>query len=128
MLLMTFSAFSQTTILSDNKDTLICFNAAESKFMLKKVYEVDKYKALDSLCETQRGLLDSVIKHKDEIISSKSKIIRNDIEMIDLKDEQIEDGAKRLTKCENEKKAQKLYKWIAIIVGSTTTITALFIH
>ena len=117
-------AYSQTLILSEKGDTNVCFTIPQSKYLLKQVYKAKEYVTLDSICEAQLVLCDTVNKRNERIIYDYKMIDNNYNKMLGLKQHEID----RLTQALNEEKKktrrQKLYKWIAI--GTTGLVTGAF--
>jgi len=113
--------YSQQTVFTKSGDTLIAFTPAQSKFLLKKVYEVEAFRTLDSLNNLQLGYCDSVFESNDQVIAEQGEIIINQKEIIELKDYQIEKLNEQLEVERKATRRQKFGKWCAIVVGSATT-------
>lgn len=116
-LLVNLTAFSQVIVLSNNNDTTICFELAKSRFLLKSYYKAAETAKLYEICQEQKAFKDSILVQKKIIIDDYSRIMKNQKEMISLKDKEIVLLNIALL---NEKRAtrrQKLYKWIAIGAG-----------
>jgi hypothetical protein len=86
---MNLNCYSQKIILDIKKDTTICFSVNQSKHILKKIYEVDKWKSLDSICEAQLNYCDTLLEINKDIIQRNEFIIDNNNQMLSLKDTQI---------------------------------------
>lgn len=75
------------------------------------------YKSLDSICEAQRVLGDSIIASNNKTIAKQGFIMSNQREIISLKDHEIA-GLNQMVLSEKRKvRIQKVYKWAAIISG-----------
>jgi hypothetical protein len=109
-------------VLNSAGDTTICISISQSKFLLKKYYEAEKFSNLDSICEHQLALSDSLYNSQKKVIASQSSIIQNDIEVINLKDEQIKSIAESLDKQKKRTRVQKVERQISIILGTITTL------
>ncbi len=115
---MTLTTYSQTTVLNKNGDTSVCFSVKQTKFLLKKYYEVEKFRQLDSICEAQRALCDSVVQSKQIVTQKQEIIITNQKEIIDLKQYEIARLTEQLKIEKKNVRKQKTYKWISIGVGT----------
>jgi hypothetical protein len=109
--------YSQKTILNEKGDTTICFSVGQSKYLLKKVYEVDKWKSLDSICEKQIVVSDSIKASLQRSIKTQSTIIKNQDDIIVLKGYEIQKLTDSLADKNKAIRRQKTYKWVAIISG-----------
>lgn len=121
VLLLNLTAYSQQTVFTKTGDTLIAFTEAQYKFLLKKVYEVNELKEIDSIKTIHIAYCDSVFESNSQVIAEQGEIILNQKEIVELKDYQI---GKLNEQLEIERKAtrrQKVGKWIAICVGSAST-------
>jgi hypothetical protein len=117
LLLITLATFSQTIILNKGGDTLTCLSQPQVKFLLKEHYGKIMYKSLDSICEAQRSISDSLITSKNKDIQSQSMIIINQKEIISLRDHETIDLKLSLASEQKRVRIQKVYKWIAIGAG-----------
>jgi hypothetical protein len=108
-------------MLSDNNDTLICFSVTESKFLLKKYYDYEKEKELNIVCDKQLELCDSISIYKDKIITDNKSIIKNQQEIIDVRDGQIEFLKANLELERQNTQTERNKKKIAIIAGCIST-------
>jgi len=114
---MNITVYSQKTILSNTKDTLICFTINQSKFLLKEHYKLEKCDTLFSICELKNSLKDSVIKGKNLIIQNHIGINKDLMQIITLKDEQFNNIKTENLSLSKQLKWQKIYKFCAIIGG-----------
>jgi 4-diphosphocytidyl-2C-methyl-D-erythritol kinase len=121
MLSLNLTAFSQQTHLNSKGDTVVCLSVDQAKFLLKKVHEVEELKELDSLSNQQLALCDSVFDANEQVIAEQGEIIRNQKEIVELKDYQINKLNEQLEIERKAVKRQKFYKWVAIVVGSGAT-------
>ncbi|OQA33118.1 MAG: hypothetical protein BWY54_01001 [Candidatus Dependentiae bacterium ADurb.Bin331] len=119
MLSMNLTVFSQQTVFTKTGDTLIAFTLEQSKFLLKKVYEVNELKELDSLNRLQLDYCDSVFVSNEQVILDQENIVLNQKEIIELKDYQISKLNEQLEIERKNVRRQKLFKWVAIISGSS---------
>ena len=112
---MNLSVFSQQIIL--NKDTLVCFTIPQAKFLLKKYYDAEKFKALDSVSEKQSSIKDSVIKSMNVRLLEKDSIIADDSSYILIQNKNIKSLNISLYKQQVATEKQIVYKWAAIVIG-----------
>lgn len=121
MLFFSLIAYSQRTLLNNN-DTLICFSVKESKFLLKKVYEVNKLDELLSLCENKSSFKDSIITSNNILISGFEKKEQNYKKIIGLKDDinlKLQDDLKKETdKTKHQRNMKRIWKGITAFVSS----------
>jgi hypothetical protein len=109
-------------VLNSAGDTTICISISQSKFLLKKYYEAEKFSNLDSICEHQLALSDSLYNSQKIVIANQSLIIRNDGEIINLKDEEIKTAKESLDKQKKRTRVQKFEKQISIALGTIATL------
>lgn len=121
MLSVNLTGYSQTTVLSKTGDTTICFTVPQSKFLLKKVYEVEKFKILDSICNEQLSLCDSIQSHFKIQVMKQDEIISNTNKIIELKEYQIAKLEEVLKEQKKEIKKQRRRKNLAITGGIIST-------
>jgi len=114
---MTLATFSQTIILNKVGDTLTCLSQPQVKFLLKEHYGKIMYKSLDSICEAQRSVADSLIASKKKVLQSQSVIMVNQKEIISLRDHEIVNLKLSVADEQRKVRIQKVYKWIAIGAG-----------
>jgi hypothetical protein len=135
LLLIPCKAFSQK-IISNKKDTLIGYTLIQNDFIIKGLKEWKYYKKATIVCEQQNFNNIEIIRSKNFIIKNDSlnlldfkKVIKNQNEIIYLKDAEIGAITTKLNTTNTKLKFQKVYKWTAIIVGSviTTFITYKYI-
>ncbi len=117
ILLTNTRIFSQKVQLSDNGDTLVCFSINQSKYLLKKYYELQELKSLYSICNQQLTASDSIKKYFYEISNSKDIILKNQKTEIGLREEQIEHLKVELQLEKKETDRQKRHKNFAIAGG-----------
>jgi len=115
-------AYSQSMTLNSAGDTLISISLSQSKFLLKKYYEAEKLSKLDSICEYQLSLSDSLSNSQKRVIENQSQIIKNDGEIVNLKNEEIKIVTELLTKEKKRTKVQKIQKQISIGLGTIATL------
>lgn len=123
-LLASFQIFSQKIIL-DNKDTSICFNINQGRFLLSQSIQVKK------LTE-EKSLYQKLYENEKKETEKQKKIIERDsLSKIDLfntnkkteeqsalKDHKINGLNKVINEQGNAITRQKVYKWIVILVSS----------
>lgn len=125
---MTSTYFSQKVI-SENKDTLICFDLEQSKFILKEMHRAIFFDTIVSLNQSEIRLLNTTIKDLQIIVQSqKDQLILRDIDSGIYKTE-IKLLKERNESLKKEIRLQKFYKWVSIGVGTLTTsfMTYLFL-
>lgn len=128
VLSMTSTYFSQKVI-SENKDTLICFDLEQSKFILKEMHRAIFFDTIVSLNQSEIRLLNTTIKDLQIIVQSqKDQLILRDIDSGIYKTE-IKLLKERNESLKKEIRLQKFYKWVSIGVGTLTTsfMTYLFL-
>ena len=117
-LVMSFPLYSQTLVLDKNtKDTTLCFDMPQARFILKKCYKVDELMALDSVRNKKFAYKDSIILSKTRVNVKQQTILKNQTEIISLKDHEIQGLKLTLDSVNKAFRRQKTYKWCAIIVG-----------
>jgi hypothetical protein len=115
---MSFPLYSQTLVLDKTtKDTTLCFDMPQARFILKKCYKVDELMALDSIRTKKFAFKDSIILSKTRAIVKQETFMKNQKEMIGLKDHEIASLKLTLDGVNKAFRRQKTYKWCAIIVG-----------
>lgn len=113
---MSFPVYSQKTIL-DKKDTLICFTVSQSKFLLKEHYRTIMVDSLNSICEAQLSICDSIRANDQIIYNNQVLMIQNKIEVIQVKDYEIGKLHETINDQKKTIRRQKTYKWLSIIGG-----------
>ena len=121
MFIMTLSAYSQTIILNENKDTSICFTKNQSKFLLKSYYDLKYCDSLRTISETQFGTCILVSEKKDEMLKEMTMYYENCNAQNRLKDLKIQGLSNDLKKCEKKLKREILYKKVFLFVSIVTT-------
>ena len=117
---MTSTCFSQKVI-SENNDTLICFDLDQSRYILKEMHRAIFFDTIIALDEAEIKLLRITIKDLKTIVESqKEQLVLNDV------DKGIYKSEIKLLKEKNESlkkeiRLQKFYKWVSIGVGTLTT-------
>lgn len=117
---MTSICFSQKVI-SENNDTLICFDINQSKYILKQMHRTAFFDTIHALDEAEIKLLKITIQDLEMIVQSqKEQLVLNDV------DKGIYKTENKLLKEKNESlkkeiRLQKFYKWVSIGVGTLTT-------
>ena len=109
-------------MLNSAGDTTICISISQSKFLLKKYYEAEKLSNLDSICEHQLALSDSLYNSQKVVIENQSLIIKNDGDIINLKDEEIKSAKESLDKQKKRTILQKIEKRMSIALGTIATL------
>lgn len=108
-------------MLNDKGDTTICFSVNQSKYLLKKINELNQCDTLRSVCETQLSYCDSVSESNKRIKFTMSEMMKSNRDLVSLYNMQVVNLEKQLQTEITNTNRQKLYKWIAIVVGSVTT-------
>jgi len=114
---MSFPLYSQTLVLDKNKDTTLCFGMEQARFILKKCYKVDELMALDSIRNKKFAFKDSIILSKTRVIVKQETIMKNQKDIIGLRDHEIASLKISLEGANKAFRRQKTYKWCAIIAG-----------
>ena len=120
---MNLRAYSQRVVLDEKRDTMICFTVNQSKFLLKKVYELEKCDTLKSICNRQLVFKDKIIENKDTVIKSLKMINDNVNSMLKLKEHEVDRLKSALQVANDEARKQKRHKWFFI---GTTAVVSLF--
>ena len=120
---MNLRAYSQRVVLDEKRDTMICFTVNQSKFLLKKVYELEKCDTLKSICDSQLVLKDKIIKNKNSEIVAISMMNDNINSMLKLKEHEVDRLKSALQVANDEVRKQKRHKWFFI---GTTAVVSLF--
>lgn len=126
MSIMTLNTYSQTIILNEKKDTTICFNKSESKFLLKNYYDLKHCDSLRIIVESQFNTCTTLSKKKDEMFNEMNMYYENCNSQNRLKDLRIQGLSNDLTKCQKETKAQILYKKIFFVISVASTSALLY--
>lgn len=117
---MSLICFSQKVI-SENNDTLVCFDLDQSKFILKEMNRAIYLDSISRISQSEIRLLNTTIKDLEIIVQSqKEQIVLRDI------DNGISKTETKLLKERNESlkkeiRLQKFYKWLSMGVGTITT-------
>ena len=117
---MSSICFSQKVI-SENNDTLVCFDLDQSKFILKEMNRAIYLDSISRISQSEIRLLNTTIKDLEIIVQSqKEQIVLRDI------DNGISKTETKLLKERNESlkkeiRLQKFYKWLSVGVGTITT-------
>lgn len=114
VLFSTSIAFSQVAQFN-GKDTVICITVKQSKFLVKKCFEAAQMTALDSICEHQRALDDSIHRNDVKMLQDYAGLSEDNSKIIALKDYSIKSLENSLKSAQKDTNKQKLYKWIAIV-------------
>lgn len=114
------TVFSQQTIFVA-KDSLVCFTISQSKFILKQSFEVKELMQLDSICETQKYLCDSIRQNNEITSQACLKVVQNDAKIIETYQHVNESLEKQLKACQKEVRQQQTFKYIAIITGTVVS-------
>lgn len=116
LLSMSLKGYSQKTLLN-NGDTTICFTVGQAKFLLKNYYNLEKFIALDSICETQLSYCDSLSNLNKTIIESKSKIISAQKTILLFKNDEVGNLKLQFTNQTKELQRQRNLKRLWVIVS-----------
>jgi hypothetical protein len=127
--LISSKAYSQRAIIDDKKDTSIAFTINQSKFLLKKINNLDLCDSLLKISETQIKQYDSISVSKDIQISLLKKYIANEKEINELCNSKIIILESEINNQMKLVKKQKMYKVVGILAGvvSTSFMTYLYI-
>jgi len=115
--LMSSTAYSQTTVLSNSGDTTICFTIGKAKFLLKRYYDHQKMVELYSICSQEISLADSIIGTQKSTIENQKEIAENQQEIDHLKDQEIAQLKQNLKTERKNTRKQKVQKFVAIGTG-----------
>jgi hypothetical protein len=116
-LLTSSKLFSQTLVLN-KKDTTICFNLNQGRYLLKQVYRVKECDTLYAICEAQKLKKDSIIKEQQANVNDLKKVILNQNTLIGINVNLISSLEQKISDSQKDTRKQKLYKWLAIAGGS----------
>ena len=118
-LLLSLIAYSQVPVLNKNGDTTICFTIEQSKFLAKEHYRAEECTKLKSICESQLQEKDLQINMYKKIQDNLENVINNQKSITTSKDDEIKSLKGVIDDKDKAIKKQKIYKWIAIIAGSS---------
>lgn len=116
-LLTSSKLFSQTLVLN-KKDTTICFNLNQGRYLLKQVYRVKECDTLYAICEAQKLKKDSIIKEQQANVNDLKKVILNQNTLIGINVNLISSLEQKIFDAQSDTRKQKVYKWLAIAGGS----------
>jgi hypothetical protein len=114
---MSSKLFSQTLVLN-KKDTTICFNLNQGKYLLKQVYRVKECDTLYAICEAQKLKKDSIINEQQANVNALKKVILNQNTIISIDGDLINSLERKISDAEKDTRTQKVYKWLAITGGA----------
>ena len=114
---MSFQTFSQTTVLNSQGDTTICFTVPQAKFLLKQNYQVEMLDSLNSICEEQLNVCDSIKVADLEAFEKYEELLLNKDQVIDVKDYEIKTLKGVVDNQKKEIRKQKIFKWVGIGAG-----------
>lgn len=115
---MSFPTFSQTTVLNSDGDTTICFTLPQAKFLLKLNYEVEMLDSLNSICETQREICDSIQVSDLLAFTKYDQLLENKESVIEVKDYEIGKLNQVISEQKKEIRKQKIFKWLGVGGGA----------
>jgi hypothetical protein len=115
-LLTSSKLFSQTLVLN-KKDTTICFNLNQGRYLLKQVYRVKECDTLYAICEAQKLKKDSIINEQQANVNALKKVILNQSTLIGINVNLISSLEQKISDAQKETRKQKVYKWLAITGG-----------
>lgn len=121
LFLTSLKTCSQTITVNNKNDTALCFSLSQAKFLLKQHYRVAELTSLDSVCHARLVVKDSISLSQKRIIAKHEKIIKNQLEIITLKDYELQKTEQALVAEQKKVRRQKVYKWVAVIAGGATT-------
>jgi hypothetical protein len=116
-LLTSSKLFSQTLVLN-KKDTTICFNLNQGRYLLKQVYRVKECDTLYAICEAQKLKKDSIIKEQQANVNDLKKVILNQNTLIGINVNLISSLEQKIFDSQSDTRKQKVYKWLAITGGA----------
>lgn len=125
--LLSFKSYSQQMILNDKGEVNYLLTKSQVKFLLKQNYRAEELFRLDSICENQSSLKDSIIFKDSKIKLDYLKVIDNSKQEIELQSYQINILNKYTKSLEKSVRKQKAYKWMAIAGGFAGIIGTAFI-
>ena len=118
---MSLISFSQRILRNEAGDTSICFTIEQSRILLRQINRLNYLDSLNNIDQEEINTLqnnleiaNSIIKEKDVQIS-----IKNDV--IETKDEKINDDKLQYQNLKNLLLKEKIKKWVAILTGTATT-------
>jgi hypothetical protein len=112
---MSLNAYSQKIVLSDDKkDTLICFNQNQARYLLLYFFSYQSCDTLKKVTEQQLSICKEENNRNEIIIEQLEKINDNCNRKVSVRDVQIADLQKKLIYKDTEIKRQKTYKNLSI--------------
>jgi hypothetical protein len=119
--LLSSTVYSQRAQVSSPGDTILVFSVWESRELLRKLFVLEEYKELFSVCDQQRALLNNIYSRDSLVKIQMKRVINNCNETIKLQRSQLDLLAKYAQDQSRSIRRQKFYKWAAILVGTTAT-------
>lgn len=124
---MSLKVYSQSIQLNSTKDTVICFNIPQGKFLLQTYYENQLNKELNRLSNNQLSLCDSVKKSLNNIIETQNTILKNRDNYIELKETEIVDLQLNLDKANKKIITLKHFNKVSIVVSFLTGASLMYL-
>lgn len=128
ILFLTSTAFSQKSTektLYKSEDSVICISKNVAKQIVKDLYRVDSLKAELHTSAENYKILESNLSLKDTIISNKNTVIdyykereKNYVEIISIKDKQLQQYSDLSSKLQSDLKKSK--KRVSLGISATT--------
>ena len=118
-LLMSSRSYSQSILVSsETLDTTICFNIAQSRFLLKQHYKVEECNQLLGIAEQTIGVLNKIVFDKNEVIKTQEQLVNTLEKGIRVRDGEITRLKLETENCYVEVKRQKSQKVWFFLGGS----------
>jgi len=116
---MTLPSFSQTP----SNDCVVPCSTLRNAIKVK--YELDFANNKILILRDSLKVIDTIVYRKDTVIVNRNETIKNLNNTIVQEQKLKEEEKKRANSYKDEIENQKFYKWVAIVVGSVTTLASL---
>lgn len=128
MFITSLKIYSQKLIV-ENKDTLLCFEINQGKYILKQLYSLKECEEIRNVCEQQVFKYDSLYNEAEKAKKVVMSLYRNCDDQIFMKEIKIKALEKSLNQEYEKTSNEKRNKKTAIILGilSTSFMTYLWI-
>ena len=120
MFTISLKTFSQKIIL-ENKDTLLCFEVNQGKYILKQLYSLEECQKMRNLCEQQIFKYDSLYNEAEKAKKVIMSLYRNCDDQILMKDLKIKGLEKALNQEYEKTSIEKRNKITAVVCGVLST-------
>lgn len=118
---MSLISFSQRALRNDAGDTSICFTIEQSRILLRQINRLNYLDSLNNIHQEEINTLQTNLKIANSIIKEKDVQIGIKNDVIETKDEKINDDKIQYQNLKNLLFQEKIKKWVAILTGTATT-------